>query len=412
VIRIVVVVLLALVAATGPARAQMPDLGSMSGTPLPAAELPNGTVSVRVVRGDLSNNVAGQDVELHGAPQPQTVKTDESGRAVFSNVPAGATVHVMTRLDGATIESQNFPMPPSGGVRLILVGGATAASGQPAGAGPGAVGGSPAPPGPTTPAAPATPGRVTLGGQSRFVLEVNDEGLDVYNLFDIVNASSGRVTTEPLVFETPDGAQQLTVLEGSSPQAKADGRRFVVSGPFAPGVTSIQLAYRLTPGTGSIDFEQVLPVELSMTQVIMPKVGNVSLRSPQAASARETRSDGRSFIMATGQGLPAGGRIQFQLDGLPHHARWPRFLALGMTVFIVGIGAWLAANGPDTRVLQARQKLEQKRSSLLDDLVALEKQRAAKAIDDTRFATRRETLVSQLERVYAQRDHTGGGGQP
>jgi hypothetical protein len=396
--RLVFAFLLALLNVAGRAGAQMPDLGSMSGTPLPTADLPNGTVSVRVVRGDLSNNVAGQVVELHGTPQDQKVTTDESGRAVFNNVPVGASVHVMTVLDGQQIESRSFPMPATGGVRLILVGGAgppgrTPAQGQ---------GAAPAP------AAPATPGTVVLGGQSRFVVEVTDEGLDVYNLLDIVNGSGGPVATEPLIFETPDGAQQLTVLEGSSPRAKADGRRFVVTGPFAPGITTVQMAYRLEYSTGAVDFEQVLPAALSATQIIVRKVGGLTFRSPQAASAREMRNEGNTYIMASGQGLAPGARVQFQLDGLPHHSRLPRFVALGIAVFFIGLGVWLAVNGPDPRLLEARQKLEQKRAALLDDLVALERQRAAGTLEPLKFESRRETLVAQLERVYAQLDHRVG----
>ena len=389
--------LLAWLAGVGLASAQMPDLGAMSGTPLPAADLPNGTVSVRVVRGDLTNNVPGQAVELHGA-QAQTVTTDESGRAVFSNIPAGASVHVMTTLDGKQIESQTFPMPPSGGVKLMLVGAAAQGAGS----------GATAAPAPAAPVTPATPGSVTLGGQSRFVLEVTEDGIDVYNLLDVVNGSGGPVSTEPLVFQAPRGAQQLTVLEGSSPQAKADGSRFVVTGPFAPGTTSLQMAYRMPFTTGSLDFEQVLPADLAMTQIVVRRVGAMSFRSPQATSARDMQSEGNAYIMATGQGLPAGGRVEFQLDGLPHHSQWPRFVALGLAVFVIGLGAWLASNGPDPRALEARQRLEQKRASLMDDLVALERQNGARAIDGTKFTSRREHLLSQLEKVYAQIDQQAG----
>jgi hypothetical protein len=300
----------------------------------------------------------------------------------------------MTTLDGKPLESQIFTMPPAGGVKLMLVGGA--------GAGPSAQAGAAAA---APPSAPASPGTVILGGQSRFVVELTDEGLDVYLLLDIVNSSGGPVATGPIVFETPDGAQQLTVLDGSSPQAKADGQRFVVTGPFAPGITTVQMAYRLVYSTASLDFEQVVPVELSMTQILVKKVGGMTFRSPQAASARETQMQGGgTFIMATGQGLAPGTRVQFQLDGLPHHSRLPRFVALGIAVFFVGLGAWLASNGPDPLVQQARQKLAHKRDALLEELVALEKQHA-KGIDQGRFTARREALLTQLERVYAQLDH-------
>jgi hypothetical protein len=375
------------------AEAQMPNLGAMSGTPLPAGDLPNGTVSVRVVRGDLTNNVPGLAVELHGAPGALEVKTDDSGRAVFSDVPAGANVHASTVLDGKPLESQSFPMPAAGGVKIMLVGGAAAGGAAPAGASPAA------------PTAPVAAGKVVLGGQSRFVVEVTDEGLDVYNLLDIVNATQAPVATEPLVFAVPDGAQGMTVLEGSAQQARVDGHGFRVVGPFAPGVTAVQMAYRLPYSTGAVSFEQGLPAELTTTSIVVRKLGQVTFRSPQAASARETSMDGGSvYIMASGQGLPAGGRVQFQLEGLPHHSSVPRFVALGLAVFVIGLGAWLASNGPDPKLAEARHKAAEKRDALMDDLVELERQHAAGSLEGQKYATRREVLMSQLERVYAQLD--------
>ena len=43
--------------------AQM-DLSQVSGQPLPSPDLPVGTVTVRVIRGAVTNNVPNQDVEI------------------------------------------------------------------------------------------------------------------------------------------------------------------------------------------------------------------------------------------------------------------------------------------------------------------------------------------------------------
>ena len=51
----------------------------MSGIPRPVSDLPDRTISVRVIRGDLSNNIANHPVELLIDGETQTVKTDESG---------------------------------------------------------------------------------------------------------------------------------------------------------------------------------------------------------------------------------------------------------------------------------------------------------------------------------------------
>src|ERR1043166_8497921 len=75
---------------------QMPDPKQMSGIPRPVTDLPDGSISVRVIRGDLSNNIKNQTVELRVGGKVQTVKTDDNGRAQFDKVTPGATVKAST----------------------------------------------------------------------------------------------------------------------------------------------------------------------------------------------------------------------------------------------------------------------------------------------------------------------------
>ena len=81
---------------------------------LASNELPSGSVSVRVIRGSLTNNIAGQPVELHVGDKVQTAKTDEEGRAQFDKLPAGASLKAVTVVDGERLESQVFPAPAHG----------------------------------------------------------------------------------------------------------------------------------------------------------------------------------------------------------------------------------------------------------------------------------------------------------
>src|ERR1041384_1245391 len=74
------------------AQFQMPDAKEMSGIPRPVTDLPNGTVSVRLIRGDLSNNIANHPVELHVGGKVQVVNTDDAGRAQLDKLPAGTTL--------------------------------------------------------------------------------------------------------------------------------------------------------------------------------------------------------------------------------------------------------------------------------------------------------------------------------
>ena len=74
------------------AGAQMPDARQMSGIPLPVSDLAVGTVTVRVVRGAMTNPVVDQSVELSGGSSPMTARTNESGRAEFTGLRPGTKV--------------------------------------------------------------------------------------------------------------------------------------------------------------------------------------------------------------------------------------------------------------------------------------------------------------------------------
>src|SRR5919108_5762644 len=69
----------ALFVAAAPAAAQMPDPKQMSGMPLPVGDIAAGTITVRVIRGQLTNPLPGQTVELTGAGETRRARTDEAG---------------------------------------------------------------------------------------------------------------------------------------------------------------------------------------------------------------------------------------------------------------------------------------------------------------------------------------------
>src|SRR5689334_8831466 len=69
--------------------AQMPDARQMSGVPLPVSDLAPGTVTVRVVRGAITNVIPGQVVELSGGSSTLSAKTNDAGRAEFTGLQPG-----------------------------------------------------------------------------------------------------------------------------------------------------------------------------------------------------------------------------------------------------------------------------------------------------------------------------------
>jgi hypothetical protein len=382
-----------------PARAQMggaagmPDARVMSGIPRPDPSLPTGTVSVRLVRGQVSNFVVGHPVEFLVNGMSKTVTTDATGHAVASRLAPGATLRAVATVDGERIESEEFPLPSEGGVAIMLVASDKAAGAQLA---QGAV----------------AAGAVSIGGQSRIITEFQDEELQVYYLFEIVNQTPSPVMPrEPLVFDLPPGARNAAVLEGSTPNAVVKGSTVTVSGPFPPGVTPVQIAYAMPPDA-RVSIRQKLPVAMAQVAVMVEKLGAVVLSSPQLTTIREGSGGGKVFVIGTGPGLKAGDVLSLDISGLPHPATWPRDTALLLAVLTLAVGAWGAARtGGRSGEAAARQHLEARREQAFGELLALDARRRAGKLSAEESQERRGQLVNELERIYGELD-TGTTGSP
>ena len=230
------------------AQINMPDPSMIAGKALPAPELPDGTVSVRVVRESLGNNVVGQPVTVTAGGASKNGKTDESGRAQVVGLPAGAQGTAEATVDGERLVSDPFEVPASGGIRIILISGIKQAAERRAKEAAAEA------------AAPAVKGLVVFGGDSRVMMEFKDDELRVFYLLEVVNTARSRVDIGgPLTIELPEEAQSATVLEGSTPNATPRGNHVVVTGPFAPGTTSVQIAYGLPHNSSTLTFTQRWP---------------------------------------------------------------------------------------------------------------------------------------------------------
>jgi hypothetical protein len=373
--------------------AQM-DFRQASGIPRPVDDLPPGTVSVRVIRGDLSNPIANQPVELIVGDDKRVQNTDSEGRAEFVVATSG-TVRAATTVDGERLESQTFPAPTTGGVRLLLVATDPETAAREAEALKNAV------------VAP-----VVLGRESQIVVEPDDEIVRIYYVLDILNTQATAVRPpEPFAFDLPAFAQGATIVEGPEGRAGVTGRTVRVEGPFPPGSTPVQVAYVADAGGGSVEIEQPFPVTLEHLAVIVRKVGDARLSSPQIARQQEMPASGQTFIAAAGQGaIPAGQPVQLTISGLPHHSQAPRWIALGiaLTITLIGIFAARRPEPPETRAAE-RKRLVARREKLFQDLVRLEQDHRRGRLDAPRYASRREDLIAALEHVYGalESDDTG-----
>jgi hypothetical protein len=378
---------------------QMPDPSEMAGRPLPAPELPSGTVSVRLVRERMGNNIVNHPVALvPGEAAKRAATTDAQGRAQFDGLAPGTMVTVEATVDGEALRSQAFPVPATGGVRVALVAGLEAARARERAAAEEAA------------RQPARPGAVVFGGETRIILEFQDDSLQVFYLLDIVNAARTPIDTgQPLVIELPEGAGGASTMQGSSPLATAAGDRVRITGPFPPGTTSVQLGFRMRYNGDRITIAQRWPAAIERLFVGVEKVGNLQIASPQFRSQEEARAGETPFIVATGARVDAGDTLTLTLNGLPHRSTLFRDVGLvaGLATLLAGLAA--AVRGAPARRGREAQ-LVRRKERLFADLMALEDERGCGRVDEHRYAARRRALVSELERVMGELDRGPAGG--
>ena len=376
------------------AQVNMPDPSLIHGKAIPAPELAAGTVTVRVVRESIGNNIAGQEVRLTAGGSTRTAKTDEQGRAEFAKLPPGAGGKAEATVNGEQLTSDPFMVPSSGGLRVILVAGLKEAAARKAKEAAEAE------------AAPPVPGVVVFGPNSRVMMEFRDDNLQVFYVLDVVNNARTRVDIGgPLILDLPSGAAGAASMEGSAPNVTVSGDRATVTGPFRPGATPVQIGFQLRYDAPAVAFEQKWPAALEQLTVAMEKVGQVSMTSPQFTTVGEVNAgDGTPYVLGNGPPLPAGATLQVNLANLPLHNRTPRFVAVGLAGAILAFGAWLAF-GRATRAEHNRRRLVDRRNTLLGDLAAVEERLRRRP--DARDAARRQRLVTELEQIYGELDEKG-----
>ena len=368
-----------------------PDPRQMSGIPRPDPNLADGLITVRVIRGSFANNVSDHPVELLAGDTVLTAETDREGRASFTSLSPGSQVRVATTLDGERLVSQPFATPGRGGVAVLLVGVTGGGGGDP------------------ITSVVAGPGRVTLGQDSRILIELGEETIEVYYLLDVLTVAEGPVAPQmPFELTLPSGAQAGTVLQGSTPRTIVDGSRVSVSGAFGPGITPVRVGYILPYSSGSLVLSQTFPADFDQLLVFVEKWGAMDVASALIDRRGELAADatgGFPLLWGAGARVPAGQPVVLELGGLPHHSGWPRIIALSLSGVIVALSVW-GASGTGGGDIEAQRVsvLQTRREKLFDDLVKTEQQHRHGTIGPTRYGTRRAELIAQLERVLRDLD--------
>lgn len=472
-----------LVSAGALAQPMMIDPSRMSGIPRPDPQVPAGTITVRLIRAQLSNNMPGVQVGL-GGPDGEIVtqKTDENGRATFSGLK-GPGPYQARATDGVEeLTSQPIELQPDMGSRVMLVfqpeggaadGVARADKRLPAGtvivramngdapeagldvvlgmarAGEGTVrqykaktdakgeakfSGLEATPTVgylaqvvkgTTPFASkpfklqANMGsRVTLdvrpvshdvsvlriGPGSHFIFEVSDDVVQVVEVWRLMNTSTDAVDPGPmgLRFPLPEKALQAQPGPQNPPGFRVSGHEAVLQGPIPPGDTELQVLFALAYDGGTLDFAQPTPIPFSDFAMVTEKIDGLTVDGNQLTS-EERELQGRKLILYRGPGTQPGGAVQLHFHGLPHADPTWRYVAVVVALgLLLGFGVY-AVRGTGARA--DRERLDQQREHLLDELAALSEKAGDK--EDEKRARKRQELQARLVRIYRELDELG-----
>ena len=395
----------------GPARAlaqPMFDPAQMSGIPRPDPQVRAGEITVRVIRGQMTNNVAGQEVELiSSSGESKKEKTGADGRARFSGLSTGSRWTARTELDGQALVSQPMDVTGQAGIRLMLVaklapatagtGGTSAGTaGAPAGTGSGPVQGS-APP--TAPAAAGDRAKLRLGDTTRLIAEFEDDWLSFFWVYDLRNdgAEPYQPGPEGLVLPLPVGAKSASIqrMGTEAPPAKViEGLGTVWNGPIPPGATQLIVGFAL-PFQGEARLQTQGGLPLSEWQLITRDGSGLSVDGDGVGQPERRARDGQSFTVLLGRAVgPAG--IDLVIRG-KHHDKRARWAGLVVACVLLLWAAGGAIAGRESAEA-SKGTLEQEIEAAYDALVALEaraqKDRSGKA------SVERAALVDKLETLY------------
>jgi hypothetical protein len=263
-------------------------------------------------------------------------------------------------------------------------------------------------------AAPPVKGTVFLSGNSRIIFEYPDDLMRVYYMLEVVNNARNRVDIGgPLIIDLPKEASGAAALDGNSQQATVAGNRITVLGPFAAGITPVQIAFQLPFSSSSITLTQAFPVMLEEITVGSQKIPGLMIGSKQFSSVGTMKAgDGSDFLLASGGAVRPGGTLSVTITGLPVHSTTPRNVALILALGIAMFGVWLSRPGP-SNASDTRKRLLARRETLLAELAQIE-DRFRNGRETAKDASRKPRVIAELEQIYGEIDaaspHGGGEG--
>jgi hypothetical protein len=188
------------------------------------------------------------------------------------------------------------------------------------------------------------------------------------------------------------------------------GQGLVWNGVVPPGQREVTVQWTQAVEDGVVDVDLPTPLGIFQGQLILEHLPGTTLVPPPGMQPKVRALDtGREFYVLSGLQTLPGGRLKVRLEGLPQHPRSQWWLRLAISLLVVALCGWAmwmairtpaVASEPSSR----RRELVILRDRLYDQLVNLEKQRAADRIAADRFHRERGQLVAKLALLHRELD--------
>ena len=249
--------------------------------------------------------------------------------------------------------------------------------------------------------------KAVVGGRGIIVTEMRDDVFQFEVMFRMFNM--GRVTWVPenVTFTLPEGAKGFVANETMSDArvAMADERSVDLLGTYKPGQHDVTFRFQVPNDQDeTADFEIGLPPHMAEIRVMAPAAKDMSLSvAGFDAAQKDTGPTGQRLLVTSRQlrpGEPEMNSVSIQLSGIPilGPGRW---IAVALAACFALFGLW-SASRTGAGFIAPTDDLKRARRRLLDELVQLEKARAAGDIGPKTYKNTKKILMDALGRVEAE----------
>jgi hypothetical protein len=356
------------------------------------ATLPTGRLEIALVdassRPIADHPINVVKVERGGGMESFQATTDASGRAVLTDLPVSdeAGYMAVAVLPDVRVRSVPFRMTNEGGVRIVNMG----------------------PPQPTD-----DESVLSLDSRTRIIIELTEEHLQIGEVLSIQN-KSGKLFDpglSGLSIPLPDESVSFRNFSEQVMMEEVKNKGAVIratvppSGARGSGGLQAQFMFLLpTHNSETLTVEQPMPFGVETPLLIIPERYHLTVSADGLKTLRSDKDkQGNTVSLYELPSVPRGGTLRFTIGNIPAPDKTGQkvatFMASALGLFAL-IGFITAKKGGNKVHEKRRQDLENRRETLFQELVELEKKRRA-APDNTAIADKRNKTAVALETVLA-----------